>query len=103
VAVVAAVGFPEAQGVAHGFPAAFAALSSSGQDCAGEASQPVAAIIRTNASPDADSLGFTLSVITIFSLLVKRLARPVITPMPSAGTGCSSSATYCRVTKSASA
>jgi hypothetical protein len=69
----------------------------------GEASHPVVAIIRTNANPDADSLGFTLSVITIVSLLVNRLARPVITPMPSAGTGWSASATYCRVTKSASA
>jgi len=101
VGVTAAAAF--AHGLSHGLPAAFAAWSSFGHDCAGETSHPVAAVIKTNASPDADSLGLTISVITIVSLLANRLARPVVTPMPNAGTGSFSSATNRRVIKSASA
>lgn len=61
------------------------AFASFGQERAGVAIQPAVATHKTSATPGNDNLGFTLSVMTIVSLLANRLARPVVTPIPSPG------------------
>ena len=74
------------------------------QERAGVANQPTDANTTANANPDTDSLGVTLSVITIVILLAKRPARPVVvTPMPDAGSGRWLVLMNCLVCNSASA
>ena len=82
-------GLPAAQGAANATAfadgAAWTEASSFGHERAGDANHPVVAIAKAKATPESVTLGFTLAVMIILSLLAKRSARPLITPMPGRG------------------